>query len=341
MADKIFGEYSDELMIGPQDLPNLRWAIGPDAASELMWDDWGDADVPHLAIFAGTKAGKSTILNTMLLQLLYNNTPDQLRLVLAEPKTGLGSFKNVRAVDKFIGMQEKAPPGTEPRLAKQRPSIFLGRLAHTLDQEIEEMFRRNELFETLGVKHIGAGINNISTSWEVGLKYNEPDLLVPLRIVIIEEAIMGLQKPRKGVSPEGAEWHDLVMSALDAIAVAGRSAGIHLLMIAQDATKANFPGLIKKNSRRLGLKLGTTAASISAIEQIGLEKLPGKGHGLYESSDYGWVRLRGLFPDEVTVGKWLERIDQDPGVDKSAPLLQLEEDEEFMDIGDLQDLGWG
>ena len=107
----------------------------------------------------------------MLLQLLYNNTPKQVDFVFAEPKLGLEAFGELEATKSLVWMQDPAPPGTETRLANQRPTIFLGRLAHMLTDQINEMNRRNEIFSKYGKEHIGASIGNIKEAWDVGLEY--------------------------------------------------------------------------------------------------------------------------------------------------------------------------
>lgn len=334
-SPKMFDEYEDQLIVGPQELPNLKWGLGTDAKLNILWDDFGDADVPHAALFAGTKGGKSTVLQGMLLQLMSNNRPDQFEITIVEPKIGLETWGDLAHVTDVVWMLNPPPEGTPTSVAQHSQTVFLGRLAYLLTNTMTEMRRRNQVFSDIGLELMGQAIGNIIEAWDVAKK-NEAEhpelaaqLRVPTRLVVIEEAILGLSKPEKSISPCGAKYHTIVMGLLQDIAVAGRSAGIHLVMVAQEANKSSFPQEVKRQSRKIALKLNDAAAARNAIGMSGPENLPGYGHAYYESQELAcWVRARAFFPTTEVVGRLRDEIPKHQSPKTPPPLLEIPELEE-------------
>ena len=140
----------------------------------------------------------------------------------------------------------------------------------------------------------------------------------------------------------------IVMGLLQDIAVAGRSAGIHLVMVAQEANKNSFPQEVKRQSRKIALKLNDATAARNAIGMTGPELLPGYGHAFYESQEFGWVRARAFFPTTETVGRIRDSLPKHKVPKSPPPLLEIpelqearEEDPgggEFLGEDDLADI---
>ena len=329
-AARLLDNYEDELLVGPAELPNLRWGLGVDAKHDILWDDFADADVPHLNLFAGTKGGKSTVIQGMLLQLMGNNTPDQLELVLVEPKIGLETWGDHAHVTDVLWMLNPPPAGTPESVANHSQTVFLGRLAHILTDAVDEMRSRNQIFSDAGRELHGQAIGNILEAWDSAqqCEAERPDLAealrVPTRLIVIEEAILGLSKPQQSMWPLGAKYHTIVMGLLQNIAVAGRSAGIHLVMVAQEANKNSFPEEVKRQSRKIALKLYDAMAALNAIGMTGPEELPGYGHAFYESSELGWVRARAFYPTADVVGRLASTLPKQDGP-KPPPMLEIRE----------------
>ena len=327
----LFEGSEDQLIVGPSDRPNLRWGLGLDAKHETLWDDFANADVPHLSLFAGTKAGKTTVIQGMLLQLMSNNTPEQLELVLVEPQIGLEEwFDHVHVVDS-VSMIKDHPEGGPASVRANSPVRFLGQLAHLLSETVDELRQRNQAFAEVGKEVQKRAVGNLVEAWEMALEIEDeyPEfaarLRVPARIIVIEEVAFGLQKPNRQISPAGAAWHEIVMGHLSTIAATGRSAGIFLVMVSQDARKECFPTLAKGNSRAIGMKVGNSMTSLHAIGMTGLEELVGYGHLIYDSSSLGWVLGRSFYPPIEVVQRIKGNLPQSDKSRVISPLLEIPE----------------
>lgn len=327
-------DFEDALIIGPADRPNLRWRVGVDAKGHILEDDFADTNEPHLALFAGSMAGKSVVVQSMLTQLMSNNATGKLRVLLVEPKIGLDQYANIAHVDHLIEMHQPSDDDIPKSVTHNRQAVLLGRLATLLlDDVIPDLDRRYDIFRDYE-ETTGQPINNFSHAWDIAaaVEPTNPEaadaLRMPARLIIIEEALLALAKPK---DPVGAAYHRQVIRALETISVSGRTAGVHLVIIAQHPDPVSVPLTLRRQSRTIGMKLPTAEASLKAIGETGLEQLPGYGHLLY-GTDAGRIRGRSFYPDAETIQRLHQNLPKSvrplPLPMAEIPELQAARDEE-------------
>ena len=244
----------------------LMTALGCDVAGAPVYCDI--SKMPHLLVAGATGMGKSVCINSIVTSLLYKARPDEVRLIMIDPK------KVEFAV--YNGIPHlHVPVVTDPKKA-----------AGTLAWAVGEMERRYEVIESVGVRNI-AGYNEITRS--------DPEKSFMPQMVIIIDELADLMM----TAPDDVETH------ICRIAQMGRAAGVHLIIGTQRPSVDVITGLIKANiPSRIACKTSSQVDSRTIIDSVGAEKLLGRGDMLY--APVGVMkpqRLQGAFVSDAEVEK--------------------------------------
>ena len=225
------------------------------------------AKMPHLLIAGTTGSGKSVAINTLLISLLYKSTPEQVRLLLIDPKM------------LELSIYEDIPHLLSPVITDMKQA------ANSLQWCITEMEQRYLLMSKLKVR----GISAYNEKIQIGLDKGEP-LLDPLFDSIKSE--QGQAEPLQALPHIVVvvdEFADMMMvvgktveDLIARIAQKARAAGIHLILATQRPSVDVITGLIKANiPARISFQVATKIDSRSILDQAGAESLLGDGDMLY------------------------------------------------------------
>ncbi len=242
----------------------LTFAVGKNIDGEIILGDI--AKLPHIIIAGTTGSGKSVCTNGIIMSILYNATPDEVRLVLIDPK--VVEFKIYDGIPHLL-----IPVVTDPRKA-----------AGALAWAVQEMLKRYKLFADNNVRDL-KGYNEMAA---------ETDGVEPLpRIVIVIDELADLMMAAAGE----------VEDSICRLAQMARAAGMHLIIATQRPTVDVITGLIKANiPSRIALKVASGIDSRSIINEIGAEKLLGNGDLLYFPTGYAKpVRVQNCFTSDKEV----------------------------------------
>ena len=271
---------------------NLSVALGQDISGNPIVVDL--AKMPHLLVAGTTGSGKSVGLNAMLLSLLFKSDPEEVRLILVDPK-----------------MLELAVYDGIPHLLT--PVITdMTDASNGLRWCVAEMDRRYKLMSMMGVRNL-AGFNKKVQDAEK----NGKQILNPLNED--EEEFLEVLPSIVVVVDEFADMMMLVGKKVEhliaRIAQKARAAGIHLILATQRPSVDVITGLIKANiPTRIGFQVSTKIDSRTILDQGGAEQLLGYGDMLYLPPGVGVpVRVHGAFvgDDEVhrVVNDWKSRAE--------------------------------
>ena len=249
----------------------LECAFGRDSEGKPIVVDL--AGLPHLLVAGTTGSGKSVLLNAIIMSMLMRSTPEQVRLIMVDPKrvefTGYAGLPHLYV-----------PVVTEPRQA-----------ASALQWGVTEMERRLKVFEHYKVRDIKTYNGNVD-----GGKYADmenPPKHMPYFVIVIDELADLMMVAGKDVE-----------SSIVRIAQLGRAAGIHLIVATQRPSADVVTGLIRANiDNRVALSVDNALNSRIILDQKGAEQLLGRGDML--------VKLRGKKPRRAQ-GCWVsdEEIEQ-------------------------------
>ncbi len=235
------------------------------------------AKMPHLLIAGSTGSGKSVCLNAVILSLLYKTSPDDVRLILIDPK-----------------QVEFAIYNNLPHLLMPNIITDADKALNALGWAVNEMERRYTIFRNTKTRDIG----EYSTSSYVKERNMEK---MPYIVIIIDELADLLMQSKKDAEEKIAR-----------LAQKARSAGIHLILATQRPSVDIITGTIKNNfTSRISFKLMSAADSKTILNQGGAEKLLGKGDMLYKPSDSGEPRrIQGCFVTSKEVDDICEFVRQ-------------------------------
>ncbi|MGN0604896.1 MAG: DNA translocase FtsK 4TM domain-containing protein [Oscillospiraceae bacterium] len=236
----------------------LSFAVGRDIAGDAIIGDI--AKMPHVIIAGSTGSGKSVCTNSIIMSILYKATPDEVRLVLIDPK--IVEFKVYDGIPHLL-----VPVVTDPKKA-----------AGALNWAVQEMLRRYQLFADNNVRDI--------TGYNEYAQENDNMEKMPQIVIAIDE-LADLMMASK----------DAVEDAICRLAQMARAAGMHLIIATQRPTVDIITGLIKANiPSRIALSVMSQTDSRTILDTGGADKLLGKGDMLYFPSGIPKpVRVQGCF----------------------------------------------
>nr|WP_321265673.1 DNA translocase FtsK [uncultured Sulfurimonas sp.] len=280
LDSKLFKEASSPLTI----------ALGKDIVGKPFITDL--KKLPHLLIAGTTGSGKSVGINAMILSLLYKNSPDQLRLLMIDPKMLEFSIYN------------DIPHLLTPVITKPKQAIV------ALNNMVSEMERRYELMSETKTKNIEN--YNAKVKREGGEHF-------PYIVVIIDELADLMMTSGKDVE------HSIAR-----LAQMARASGIHLVVATQRPSVDVVTGLIKANlPSRISYRVGQKVDSKIILDQMGAESLLGRGDMLFTPpGSTGLVRLHAPWSSEDEIESIVEFIKSQRGAnyDKSFLIEENEED---------------
>lgn len=253
----------------------LAFAAGKDIAGEVIIGDI--AKMPHLLVAGTTGSGKSVFTNSIIMSILFRATPDEVRLIIVDPK--VVEFGVYNGIPHLL-----QPVVTDPKLA-----------SNTLKWAVAEMSDRYKKFAELNVRDL-KGYNEKLLQAGPDENGNMPSKLPQIVIVIDELADLMMVAAKE------------VEESICRIAQLARAAGIHLIIATQRPSVNVVTGLIKANvPSRVALMVSSGVDSRTIIDQNGAEKLLGNGDMLFYPSGYVKpVRLQGAFVSDGEVSKVVE-----------------------------------
>ena len=299
--------------------------------------------MPHLLVAGATGAGKSVSLNTMLLSILFNARPDEVKLLLIDPK--MLEFQTYEGIPHLL-----RPVVTDPKSA-----------ARGLGWVVQEMERRYKLLAEAGVRNIDAYNRKIGHAQGVlpetkAGKPEQPEL--PIQF-LSEEERLSAGETAEGPSitvPGGSapptppeplpyivvmidELADLMMVApkdvedrIARLAQMARASGIHLILATQRPSVDVLTGLIKANfPARIAFQVSSKTDSRTILDANGAEALLGRGDMLYLASGTGrLMRLHGSFVSDDDVRRVVDFVKKQssPSYQQELQSLKQEEAEE-------------
>ena len=250
----------------------LELAIGRDVEGAPVIADL--AKMPHLLIAGSTGSGKSVMINAILSSILMRAVPEDVRLIMVDPKrVELSGYNGLPHL--------YVPVVTEPKQA-----------ASALSWGVAEMERRLKIFERLNVRNIGTFNKKQAAGAYDG--YDNPPAKMPYLVIIIDELSDLMMVAGKDVE-----------ASIVRIAQLGRAAGIHLIVATQRPSSDVVTGLIKANIiNRIAFKVATGIDSRVIIDQVGAEKLIGLGDMLFSKVDWGKPkRIQGCYVSDEEIAQ--------------------------------------
>ena len=248
--------------------------LGKDIAGDAQLLDL--AATPHLLIAGSTGSGKSVCVNSMILSILYKRSPQEVKMILIDPK--IVELKLYNDIPHLL-----TPVITEPKKAFQ-----------ALQYCLCEMERRYAMLDHMGVRDIKTYNRRIAERKIMQEK-------LPYIVVIIDEFADLMATTGKELE-----------STVARLAAMSRAVGIHLVLATQRPSIDVITGLIKANiPSRIAFMVASKTDSRIIIDQVGAEKLLGKGDMLYASAvDPFPVRIQGTFVTEDEVEKVVNYVKQ-------------------------------
>jgi S-DNA-T family DNA segregation ATPase FtsK/SpoIIIE len=279
VGSKVYNDSSSSLTI----------ALGKDIAGKPVVADL--AKMPHLLVAGTTGSGKSVGINATILSLLYKSDPDDVRLILIDPK--------MLEMSVYEGIPHLlAPVVTDMRQA-----------GHALNWAVNEMERRYKLMSKLGVRNL-AGFNakiaeatkreeHIPNPFSIAPDNPEPLEKLPTIVIIIDELADLMMVVGKKVE-----------ELIARIAQKARAAGIHLILATQRPSVDVITGLIKANiPTRIAFQVSSKIDSRTILDQMGAETLLGMGDMLYMPPGTGLpVRVHGAFVSDDEVHRVVKHL---------------------------------
>lgn len=253
----------------------IHVALGMDVTGKPIYMDI--AKMPHLLIAGATGMGKSVCINSTIISILYKATPDEVKLILIDPKQV--EFTMYDGIPHLL-----VPVVTDPKKA-----------AGTLHWAVTEMERRYELIN-------GAAVRNIH-GYNEKMK-NEPGAEYMPQIVIIIDELADLMLTASNDVDE----------SIRRLSAKARAAGIHLILGTQRPSVDVITGTIKSNiPYRIAFTTTSYVDSRTILDIAGAEKLIGKGDMLYAATGKSPIRVQGSFVSDEEVGEIASFVKQNCG----------------------------
>ena len=254
----------------------LSFAVGKDIGGDCVIGDI--SKMPHMLIAGTTGSGKSVCINTILISLLYKSTPEEVRLIMVDPK--MVELKVYNGIPHLL-----IPVVTDPSKA-----------AGALNWAVNEMMRRYKMFADIDVRDLNSYNKKIVTM--------ENGETIP-RIVVVIDELSDLMVVAK---------HE-VEEAIIRLGQMARAAGMHLIIATQRPSADVITGLMKANvPSRIAFAVSSSLESRIILDQMGAEKLIGYGDMLYSPLGGGKPRrIQGCLVTDTEVEAVVEFIKQNSG----------------------------
>ncbi|MCR4616403.1 MAG: DNA translocase FtsK [Clostridiales bacterium] len=264
----------------------LNVALGKDITGNIICADL--AKMPHLLIAGTTGSGKSVCLNTMIISILYNATPEEVKLLMIDPKQV--EFMIYNGIPHL-----EIPVVSDPKKA-----------AGALSWAVSEMLKRYKLFSEKNVRNI-TGYNNLADTVE-GM-----ERMSQFVIFIDELSDLMMAAP------------DEVEDSICRLAQMARAAGMHLVIATQRPSVNVITGVIKANiPSRISLSVSSQIDSRTIIDMAGAEKLLGNGDMLFNPVDISKpLRVQGCYVSEEEVENVVTFLkNQSDGVEYNSDVME-------------------
>lgn len=247
----------------------LEFAIGRDSEGAPVVADL--ARMPHMLVAGTTGSGKSVLINAIIMSLIMRTTPEQVRLILVDPKRVEFSC--------YAGLPHLyVPVVTEPRQA-----------ASALQWAVTEMDRRLKVFERAGARDVKV-YNHMVEDGKFDDQENPPKPM-PYLVIVIDELSDLMMVAGKDVE-----------ASIVRIAQLARAAGIHLVLATQRPSADVVTGLIKSNvDTRVALKVSSSIDSRVILDQTGAERLMGRGDMLFRKAGGVLRRVLGAYASDAEI----------------------------------------
>ena len=275
----------------------LSFAVGKDITGKPVIGDI--AKMPHLLIAGTTGSGKSVCVNSMLISILYNSTPEEVRLIMVDPKmVELGNYNGVPHL--------LIPVVTDPKKA-----------AGALNWSVGEMERRYKLFADNQVRNL-SGFNDLMRQKRKGAQFAEGDSpdnyqTLPQIVIVIDELADLMMVAAKEVE-----------TSICRIAQKARAAGMHLIVATQRPSADVITGIMKSNiPSRIAFAVASQVESRIILDQTGAEKLIGKGDMLYAPIGGGKPqRIQGCFISSEEIESVIAQIKESATAEYNEEILE-------------------
>lgn len=249
---------------------NLAFAVGKDIAGKIVTTDI--AKMPHMLIAGATGSGKSVCINTIIMGILYKAHPDDVKLIMIDPK--------VVELSVYNGIPHLLiPVVTDPKKA-----------AAALHWGVAEMTERYKKFADFNVRDL-KGYNKKAEEMKARGDADAPDKLPQILIIVDELADLMMVAPGE------------VEESICRLAQLARACGIHLIIATQRPSVDVITGLIKANMpSRIAFAVSSGVDSRTILDMVGAEKLLGKGDMLFYPQGYPKpARVQGAFVSDKEV----------------------------------------
>ena len=261
----------------------IAFAVGKDISGQVIVTDI--AKMPHLLIAGATGSGKSVCINTLIMSILYKAKPDDVKLIMVDPKQVELSIYN--GIPHML-----IPVVTDPKKA-----------AGALNWAVLEMTNRYQLFAQYNVRNL-QGYNE-KVKAVTGSEEGNEDLKKLPQIVIIVDELADLMMVA----------HGEVEDAIVRLSQLARAAGIHLVIATQRPSVDVITGLIKANvPSRIAMTVSSGVDSRTILDMNGAEKLLGKGDMLFYPTGYPKpVRVQGAFLSDDEIADVVDFLKEESG----------------------------
>ncbi len=267
----------------------LTMAMGKDISGKPIVADLGK--MPHVLVAGTTGSGKSVGINAMILSILYKSTPQEVRLLLIDPKM------------LELSVYEGIPHLLAPVVTDMRQA------ASGLNWCVQEMDKRYKLMASLGVRNIAGYNQQVRDAIRAGAPLTNPFTLTPDNPEALEELpfiVVFIDELADLMMVVGKKVEELIAR----LAQKARASGIHLVLATQRPSVDVITGLIKANvPTRVAFQVSSKIDSRTILDQMGAEALLGQGDMLYLPPGTGYPqRVHGAFVSDQEVHRVIEYL---------------------------------
>ncbi|MCF0123405.1 MAG: DNA translocase FtsK, partial [Ruminiclostridium sp.] len=264
---------------------SAAFSVGKDIGGNYIVGDC--AKLPHMLIAGTTGSGKSVCINSLIVSMLYKSTPEELRLIMVDPKmVELGGYNGIPHL--------LIPVVTDPKKA-----------AGALQWAVTEMMKRYRLFAEAGVRELTS-----YNQWAQKQEHAEP---LPKVVIVIDELADLMLVAAKEVE-----------ESICRVAQMGRASGMHLVIATQRPSADVITGLMKANiPSRVAFAVASSLESRIILDTTGAEKLVGKGDMLwFPLGSAKPLRVQGCFISDEEVAAVVDSVKQNSTAEYDSSVME-------------------